>query len=459
LATGISPRGVFFYYLIPSELPQDASFLVLKSNGRSEYIMGGAGLASLPAFFAHEHSLAESNTPPVDLPGLEAVFPLYLPFHGVGASGDRPHGELRKLIEELADKYSSFCTFSSLLAKEPLISEEITRNEKPVNDRLWQRALDLSAGVRTFAGELGDKALSLAEKERLEKIELAARASLNRFFFTNASTIERRKAMAAIIAAQVDIDALSHPEVDPVNGWLSYRQTPNSLYVSVQSPFFCVSLQPSGGGSISSFEFKPQRIALISDFEEHPAAGFFCYADGREISATELSFPQHTKDLLIVRFKSKLGAATLYKDFQFHAGVGAHLANSTTGLSLEMWLEGSGISDELLEIKGCFDLGVPSADLIQGQALMCVGGVSQKTQTLDTPVDFSTHEVAGGLYGARMKDRINGLLADFRSSRQLDGVQAKPHPSNDGRLFVTLQTRTGRIVGDNKSITVFFSVV
>ncbi len=280
----------------------------------------------------------------------------------------------------------------------------------------------------------------LAEADKL----LAESSSNNELFNLTAS---RRSYWNSLLHAQVEVDKLRHTEVDPNVGWVGFRAVPAARgeeeWLAVDTQLMTIFLDPSLGGAIMEFDYKPRKVNLVcgnslyETFEHRPSDGHVArprMRPKREHSSMEIppyAVLRSTPDTLVLRFREELSTVdeqrcVVVKDVTFRAGIGAHLPNATTGFSVETWLEGmpESVSEELVLIQQ-WEFVLPSgrAESCRLRPLLCVGGVSERELELKAEKRFlHTTELPGGLYGLRFVDEAESFSMDLRVAKPLHGL-------------------------------------
>lgn len=239
------------------------------------------------------------------------------------------------------------------------------------------------------------------------------------------NTGSRQAVYSLFIAAQVEIDKLEYPNIDPTTGWIKFEQTSflNAPYC-VKTQLLHAYLTPNG--EIFSLEYKPRKICLVDPFLP---PSFSDSIPGATLSKTEFKVSKQTKDLLSVRFLCTylLGNKTekMGKEFLFRAGIGAHLNNSTTGFSIDFWNEEEN-SDFDLPIKSKIALLTPSAELdaLSYRALLPVGGMG--AASFEFPQTLTRETITSGIYGIRMIDGVKQFVFDIRYSKEITSATLCP---------------------------------
>ncbi len=69
---------------------------------------------------------------------------------------------------------------------------------------------------------------------------------------------------------------------------------------------------------------------------------------------------------------------------------------------------------------------LPSAEpaLMSARPLLCVGGQSENSISLEKPFCLNTESCPGGLYGLRLIDGLESYVIDIRSAKALAYIQA-----------------------------------
>ena len=319
-------------------------------------------------------------------------------------------------------------------------------------------------------------------------------------FFTPAflSRPELRSAFnQLVISADVELDYLLNPKVDPTIGWVRLAKHEGAAggtdEFTIDTQLAKFSLHPSGAGALTALEFKPAKWNVLSTMdpatllplgsfvdsvvaltEQERTSGTIPRLFGRELPTRKARPTKHSRDLLTLRVEGPLSdrfpQGVAIKDFSFKAGIGAHLPNATTGLTLEYWIESETqfAADDyhVVEVNLIFPSLHPGS--IAAKALMCVGGVSPEQHSLDVERRFPTNSVEGGLFGVRLIDGISGFAMDLRSSKQLSLMHISPlgtaqtskAPSSSFQgIALRIALPASRIVSDGKSNTLFVSIV
>ena len=309
----------------------------------------------------------------------------------------------------------------------------------------------------------------------------------------------RRSASEAIISAQVEIDTIRHPEVDPIHGWIVHELKKDGAdgleEVVADSQLKRLYFKAGHGGALAEFDYKPRKLDLSCTFDaegrnhsfvdslvkidpgklgEKSLPEFLKLAASSADGRAEPLVTRQTLDLFGLRLVRglecrSLGAAldyktSLVKHFTVKAGIGAHMNNATTGFNFEFWLEGDIAPPENVYLMSqfCFCLPSGNPDAISIRPLSAVGGAATFTYELAHPQFVPGNAVEGGLYGTRLIDGIESFVMDLRSSKPLNALVAFPLENNGsgecGGIAVLYFTEARRIFGDDKSNTIFLSI-
>lgn len=308
--------------------------------------------------------------------------------------------------------------------------------------------------------------LEKAREEKVERIGDETRlAEAQRFLLRAGCAVldealnpkAQRSCLEYILRGEVELEAYLHPDVDPTVGWVRIvPQHRGGYLVNTQ----LTDLFLTQDGAISEFDYKPQKVALIGAF---PSRAFEVTPesapDQRKIH--EPKVVRKTLDLVTLRFVEEFNASTqIVREFTFKAGIGAHLPNATTGFSMEYWIEGEKLKEEL---RLSVTLTAPSASPLMSsfKPLLCVGGVSDRQLPVNEAAEVLTSELPGGLFGLRLLDRLEDLTIDLRSAKQLERLTIEPLDLQGVFQAVTVNffLSAARIHGDDRSNTVFLSVM
>ena len=293
---------------------------------------------------------------------------------------------------------------------------------------------------------------SLGTNNRLYKAKQHLHALYDSDFYTNATKSHINQSSEFyehLIRGHVDMEASFYPDVDPNTGWINHKviDTTSSQgeLIVVNSQLMRLYLLPNQGGGIGAFFYKPRKINLCMPTLGSPdnlCATFRL----RKIKSSDNSYcsalnkskalvTRQTLDALYIRFLTPLlipnADISIASEFRFNAGIGAHLANSTTGLSLEYWIEGdtnnfNSTEDYLIDLTWSILLPCATPDALSLSSLQCVGGVSKSTVSMAEQQTIKNSDVEGGLYGARLIDGLQSLVIDLRTSKPLTEMQISP---------------------------------
>ncbi len=331
---------------------------------------------------------------------------------------------------------------------------------------------DLSGGSKRMEGHL-----QAAEEH------LAAAKGCFSQLMTQSSELQKPELRAiffdAILRAAVELDTISHLDVDPNEGWVTFewiKKTEGSEYGLIDTQLLRLFLMADRGGEIVGFDYKPQKLnlsdrALSERFgvldKETKKIRFLTTAEGLK---TKVFPTKETKGLLSVRFEQTASVPELtgkfLRDLTIKSGIGAHLTNSTTGFSIEFWLEELqwNAQDELLFIQ-TWNIALPtfSPELLVARPLLCVGGVADAEFDLSREIWTENSDYPGGLHGVRLIDSVKTFVMDLRTARPISGFRLIPITLSETSLFQGLQLQmvfsAKQLIGDDKSNTVFVSIM
>lgn len=304
-----------------------------------------------------------------------------------------------------------------------------------------------------------------------------------------------RKISAALISGMVEIDQVTHPQIDPSQGWvemMASKLLPEGDSFGVDTQLMRLFFGERG---LCTWAYKPRRIDLCSSGLSSPIewvqdqntllpTGVFTTASPVEV----WSVLRRSKDIQVLRSQknlpSKWGSGIVYKDFIFKAGIGAHLPCSTTGFSIELWMEDLGVTfppeavlvqQWLLTFPGC------AMDAISFRTLHSFGGISEHAQGLSDFVIQHERDVSAGLHGLRVIDGLESLVIDFRTARGLKAVSyqklfrsqfpsaqkgAGPDPTGKevmsdevSGLVLSFYFDVHRMMGEDRTNTLFVSIL
>lgn len=285
-------------------------------------------------------------------------------------------------------------------------------------------------------------AVFLEHLNRAEEYLLSAEGLLGTIASSNSYDVDLStsiKISEALIAGMVEIDQVTHPKIDPNQGWVEMMASellPEGDSYGVDTQLMRLFF---GNGGLCTWAYKPRRVDLCSSGLSSPmewvqdqntlsSTGVFTTASPAEV----WSVLRRSKDIQVLRSQknlpSKWGSGVVYKDFIFKAGIGAHLPCSTTGFSIELWMEGLGTSfpeeavlvqQWLLTFPGC------ATDSISFRLLQSFGGISEHAQGVSDFFIQYGRDVPAGLHGLRVIDGLESLVIDFRTAHGLRAVSCQ----------------------------------
>lgn len=387
-----------------------------------------------------------------------------------------------------------------LLAR--IAPEAAPRSSSPQQQRAHYRSVELFEALAPLPELIRTRANEAANRERVSNAESAAR-TLRSGELWEAGAFSRhalRRAFAtATVTAQVEIDSVIHPEVDPTHGWIEHVKRDfdqdGEEELIVDSQLKRLYFKPGAGGALIRFEYKPRKLDLCG------AVG----GDGRELSfveglleipdvqlvrenmerlaaqltplpgdVAELLVTKQTRDLFGLRVVRALGsrgleargsyAASLTKHYTVRAGIGAHLNNATTGFSFEYWLEAQNAPPDNLRLASrlVFSPGSGSADSVSLRPLSAFGGAADRAFALKDLPFLKSSDVEGGLYGVRLIDGIENFVMDLRSAKPLTalGVTSIADPAGTlSGVSIVFFVDAKRVYLDDKANTFFLSIL
>ncbi len=308
--------------------------------------------------------------------------------------------------------------------------------------------------------------LEYVNKERLANAKKWYLRSQHRPSTQNDSSLSlslalRKKTYHCLLHAQVEIDAIYHPEIDPNDGWLEESRVTNPdgtlASITLHTPFAHYLFSPLSGAGLRALGYKPRKLALLDVGDGSARTSFsalLCEKDGceseQELVPGELSIPRKNPGVYVVRATQSLDPerygkeAQVVKDFMIKSGLGAHRPNATTGFSLEYWLEG--VAQDALDSKtqlaiSCHYLPPSlSGELLQLRALLPAGGISDEACSLEVERSIS---LPRSLSGVRLIDSLDQFVIDFRSAKPLSSVETTPlfYADESESIFAGVQLR------------------
>ncbi|MBP9838022.1 MAG: DUF1926 domain-containing protein [Proteobacteria bacterium] len=303
----------------------------------------------------------------------------------------------------------------------------------------------------------------------------------------------RKRIFSDIIKAQVEIDFINNPDVDPTNGWVRHQfidiDDDGAQELMIDTQLQTLFFNPRLSGAVVEYDYKPRKANLVNTFSEkqldlslveaiipkvlvpasnEPALILLNRISAQAASLSECHINRHAPDLISVRFNKTLvndknAEFKLYKDVIVKSGIGAYLNNATTGFSWEYWIEGENKPEEedIFLNQVSFMLPSFSLDGISLRPLSTFGGVSDSAFELARGKAFEYKEVEGGLYGVRIIDGIANFVIDVRSAKAINKCLVFPLVVNSVFYGVTIHfyVEAKRIFEDTKANTIFFSIM
>ena len=506
MAARFSGEGLRFAYVDrtlteqPSEPP---ATLMLQDSGKS--------LLLFPCTVTNQRSHRAVQRPAELLKTGRQLDLLSLAFDLFPADdGLPPRSALSALRMLAADPEVTFLSCSELLQlREPAVISTggLSRQERAAAPTTASRQ------IQALAAELRRELDALAPVSGTPEVQeaKAQRIDAARRYYLYAQQVDlldpdiaslpavRQAVFDALIRGSVLADEIRAPETDPLVGWLRQAECDidgdGEKELVIETHLARAVLKPANQGRVLEYDYKPRKINLIDFPEGAPsAAPSFELSFGRlvetvtsgrieRLTTSAQAIPdqnggqtwrriKHSLDLSTVRIPVQLraplpggqtAAVTIFKEFTFKAALGAYLTNSTTGFSLEYWIEETGAISSaypliLLELSFLLP-SLQSADTA-AFPLLPVGGISEKSVTAATACVFTSANVEGGLSGIRLVDRIEEFTVDIRSAKQLTAAAIRPGPGDHPcGAAITLALDARRITGDDHSNTIFVSIV
>lgn len=261
----------------------------------------------------------------------------------------------------------------------------------------------------------------------------------------------------SILHAQVEIDAVSRPDIDPTAGWVDLVvedfDHDGSLEIQVDSQLQRLFFR---GTRLIEWDYKPRKADFLNLLLPHPREAFSGPAESAALTVCRMAAPgqiepvkeleqavekpkliRQSPDLITFRVRRRVklelpdGAvfsAAIIKDLSVHAGIGAHLNNATTGFSIEYWLETNDKIDDSLILCDEWNIALPSADAAgwSGRLLHGGGGTSEHPFELADVKAADGYNTPGGLHGIRLIDGLGPLVIDLRSAKPLSAAEVVP---------------------------------
>ncbi|MCC6954750.1 MAG: hypothetical protein IT290_11595 [Deltaproteobacteria bacterium] len=352
----------------------------------------------------------------------------------------------------------------------------------PDQPRRGPRRQEIRQRFAAATGQEHSASRSPAQRAHLEAAERFILMAESAFALESESLEADRLFFEAVISADVELDYYLHPDVDPTIGWVRPADAgAGRLAIDTQLARF-LFLQDRH--LLVEIDDKPRKINLVPQGPvdgSSPALGFFLASDadfqkgvGKRIAApTTGNTPallRSSPDVATLRLQPPVEIATAEKskpadvqvtiDFSARSGVGAHLTNSTTGFTVEYWVDAEAAPKGVYAVIE-LSLVIPSTSGVATtlKPLTSVGGVSALRFPGDARVSLTTANVEGGLHGVRLIDGIDSYVVDLRSAKPLNAVEVLPLGKNADGLIIRLALDAARIYGDEKLNSLFVSIL
>jgi hypothetical protein len=281
-----------------------------------------------------------------------------------------------------------------------------------------------------------DRSAHLHRHLELAEGYLSRTISAPEFFFSSEREIiadlifnERVK---ELLSAQVELAYFANSEIDPVDGWLEYLTKENSF--EARNPFISVSMDSSTHGAIRRIEYFPRKLLLNDGFSSlywSPSDSSSSFSSTFSVASEKYRIMRKQPDLFAIRFDEPIALEEgnihphCSKVLYLKSGLGSFMPNSTTGFTLDYWLEQA----DQLEDKGefawlHFPLLFPgTAEMIHLRALTSLGGEDQTLYNLkNEKVYLQTSQVPGSLFGIRLINSATHFIIDIRFAKEIEEI-------------------------------------
>ena len=242
-----------------------------------------------------------------------------------------------------------------------------------------------------------------------------------------------------LLHSQVEIAYFINSEINPVDGWLNYETKEN--LTSLTNPFLSINLDSNLSGNINIFEYFPRKILLNDGFSSlYGTIGESHYLNDNLQSPSSVRIMRKQPDLFALRFDEDLSNALnlqnklkCTKVIYIKSGLGSFMPNSTSGLSVDYWLESSNNNIEKTRsyenenFNLCFPILFPgTSNTISIRALTSMGGEDEKLHKLTLDVNqIASEDISGKIFGLRLINSVNHFVIDFRFAHALDKASFK----------------------------------
>ncbi len=383
--------------------------------------------------------------------------------------------------------------------------------ESPRERRLlFYRLVQLATEMNSVPKFMAENANEFANNERYSKaLAWFARAHSRELFAEEgAQTIShftlRKQIYRAILSAQVEIDAIHNPEVDPSIGWARYEANDydhdGEQEAIIDTQLVRLHFKPSQGANLVAFDYKPRKSNLVNHYDPQQAAECCTFALTplnveqaspeslrallpllpRSHGTSTVTLTRKTLDLIGLRFATPTTAidpatpekrgysAELVNHVLMKSEIGAHLSNATTGFSMEYWLEGDSAPPDGLFLIQQWSMMLTSGDnrVLSVRPLLSAAGTHDRALNCDADLIVRPADAPGGLHGIRLIDGLDNFVIDLRSAKPVSAVAVLNIPGGShgegdpdyGGTTVLFLYEARRFFRDDRANTLFLSI-
>ena len=375
---------------------------------------------------------------------------------------------------------------------------------------LFHRLLQLGTEMETVPHFIAENANGFANRERFAKAErwLAKARSRTLFAESGSQTIDqfslRKQIYRAILSAQVEIDTIQNPEVDPSIGWARYEAADYDLDGDVESiidtQLVRLHFKPSQGGNLVAFDYKPRKANFVNHSDPQCTAECCTFSllpvdiEGatteslrsllpalpRSHGRSTVTLTRKTLDMIGLRFATPIHAidpeaptkvggysAELVNHLLMKSEIGAHLSNATTGFSMEYWLDAEAAPADNLQLVQQWSMMLTSGDnrVLSVRPLLSAAGTHDRALGCEADLIIRPADAPGGLHGIRLIDGLDNLVMDLRSAKPVSAVAVLSitSPNSSGEPAYSGTTvlffyQARRFFRDDKANTLFLSI-
>lgn len=378
--------------------------------------------------------------------------------------------KLESILESLHESSNSGNLNLVEISKKEILTNKAIEIGLPREKIIQKKEHELRTLLSSCTQTLNEKPGSVHKHTTLAQDLLEAKIEAPVFFFSEEkqeiSDMLFYSRMKQLLSAHVELMYFIHDQTDPVTGWLEVKSDEHIF--ELKNPFLSLTLDIQKYGLISLIEYYPRKTLLLEGAESaycciteeetlhedilpHHIQGTSTQAIRNEEKKMDYKIIRRQSDLYAVRFdepivehfinsSEKAAQITCCKVFYIKSGLGSFVQNSTTGFTLEYWLENLNETKE----SSLFSINLPilfpgDKETISMRALSAMGGEDNKLHYLkDIPGIIRSEEIQGGLFGLRIINSVSHFVIDYRFARPINVIKYHSYGDSAGSSLINL---------------------